>query len=164
MEDYYKSIEVKGDPHPVSYGLNTKVVKNAEGKVVELPWKLGGIYDAAISHIIEHLEAAAEVAESESQKKALGLLVEYYRTGDLRKWDEYNIEWVKDTEGTIDYINGFIEDYNDPLGRKGAWEGHVNIKDVEASERTVALSSNAQWCEDQARADPRFGEPEGRAV
>ena len=164
VEDYYKSIEVKGDPHPVSYGLNTKVVKNAEGKVVELPWKLGGIYDAAISHIIEHLEAAAEVAESESQKKALGLLVEYYRTGDLRKWDEYNIEWVKDTEGTIDYINGFIEDYNDPLGRKGAWEGHVNIKDVEASERTVALSSNAQWFEDHSPVDPRFRKPEVKGV
>ena len=164
VEDYYKSIEVKGDPHPVSYGLNTKVVKNAEGKVVELPWKLGGIYDAAISHIIEHLEAAAEVAESESQKKALGLLVEYYRTGDLRKWDEYNIEWVKDTEGTIDYINGFIEDYNDPLGRKGAWEGHVNIKDVDASERTVALSSNAQWFEDHSPVDPRFRKPEVKGV
>ena len=164
VEDYYKSIEVKGDPHPVSYGLNTKVVKNAEGKVVELPWKLGGIYDAAISHIIEHLEAAAEVAESESQKKALGLLVEYYKTGDLRKWDEYNIEWVKDTEGTIDYINGFIEDYNDPLGRKGAWEGHVNIKDVEASERTVALSSNAQWFEDHSPVDPRFRKPEVKGV
>ena len=164
VEDYYKSIEVKGDPHPVSYGLNTKVVKNADGKVVELPWKLGGIYDAAISHIIEHLEAAAEVAESESQKKALGLLVEYYRTGDLRKWDEYNIEWVKDTEGTIDYINGFIEDYNDPLGRKGAWEGHVNIKDVEASERTVALSSNAQWFEDHSPVDPRFRKPEVKGV
>lgn len=164
VEEYYKSIEVKGDPHPVSYGLNTKVVKNAEGKVIELPWKLGGIYDAAISHIIEHLEAAAEVAESESQKKALGLLVEYYRTGDLRKWDEYNIEWVKDTEGTIDYINGFIEDYNDPLGRKGAWEGHVNIKDVEASERTVALSSNAQWFEDHSPVDPRFRKPEVKGV
>ena len=164
VEDYYKSIEVKGDPHPVSYGLNTKVVKNAQGQVVELPWKLGGIYDAAISHIIEHLELAAGVAETESQKKALGLLVEYYRTGDLRKWDEYNIEWVKDTEGTIDYINGFIEDYNDPLGRKGAWEGHVNIKDVEASERTVALSSNAQWFEDHSPVDPRFRKPEVMGV
>ena len=164
VEEYYKSIEVKGDPHPVSYGLNTKVVKNAQGQVVELPWKLGGIYDAAISHIIEHLEAAAEVAESESQKKALGLLVEYYKTGDLRKWDEYNVEWVKDTQGTVDYINGFIEDYNDPLGRKGAWEGHVNIKDEAASERTVALSSNAQWFEDHSPVDPRFRKPEVKGV
>ena len=164
VEEYYKSIEVKGDPHPVSYGLNTKVVKNARGQVVELPWKLGGIYDAAISHIIEHLELAAGVAETESQKKALGLLVEYYRTGDLRKWDEYNVEWVKDTEGTIDYINGFIEDYNDPLGRKGAWEGHVNIKDEAASERTVALSSNAQWFEDHSPVDPRFRKPEVKGV
>ena len=164
VEDYYKSIEVKGDPHPVSYGLNTKVVKNAQGQVVELPWKLGGIYDAAISHIIEHLELAAGVAETESQKKALGLLVEYYRTGDLRKWDEYNVEWVKDTQGTVDYINGFIEDYNDPLGRKGAWEGHVNIKDEAASERTVALSSNAQWFEDHSPVDPRFRKPEVKGV
>lgn len=164
VEDYYKSIEVKGDPHPVSYGLNTKVVKNAQGQVVELPWKLGGIYDAAISHIIEHLELAAGVAESESQKKALGLLVEYYRTGDLRKWDEYNVEWVKDTQGTVDYINGFIEDYNDPLGRKGAWEGHVNIKDEQASERTVALSANAQWFEDHSPVDPRFRKPQVKGV
>ena len=164
VEDYYKSIEVKGDPHPVSYGLNTKVVKNAQGQVVELPWKLGGIYDAAISHIIEHLELAAGVAETESQKKALGLLVEYYRTGDLRKWDEYNVEWVKDTQGTVDYINGFIEDYNDPLGRKGAWEGHVNIKDEAASERTVALSSNAQWFEDHSPVDPRFRKPQVKGV
>ena len=164
VEDYYKSIEVKGDPHPVSYGLNTKVVKNAQGQVVELPWKLGGIYDAAISHIIEHLELAAGVAETESQKKALGLLVEYYKTGDLRKWDEYNVEWVKDTQGTVDYINGFIEDYNDPLGRKGAWEGHVNIKDEAASERTVALSSNAQWFEDHSPVDPRFRKPEVKGV
>ena len=164
VEDYYKSIEVKGDPHPVSYGLNTKVVKNAQGQVVELPWKLGGIYDAAISHIIEHLELAAGVAETESQKKALGLLVEYYRTGDLRKWDEYNVEWVKDTQGTVDYINGFIEDYNDPLGRKGAWEGHVNIKDEQASERTVALSANAQWFEDHSPVDPRFRKPQVKGV
>ena len=164
VEDYYKSIEVKGDPHPVSYGLNTKVVKNAQGQVVELPWKLGGIYDAAISHIIEHLELAAGVAETESQKKALGLLVEYYKTGDLRKWDEYNVEWVKDTQGTVDYINGFIEDYNDPLGRKGAWEGHVNIKDEAASERTVALSSNAQWFEDHSPVDPRFRKPQVKGV
>ena len=164
VEDYYKSIEVKGDPHPVSYGLNTKVVKNAQGQVVELPWKLGGIYDAAISHIIEHLELAAGVAETESQKKALGLLVEYYRTGDLRKWDEYNVEWVKDTQGTVDYINGFIEDYNDPLGRKGAWEGHVNIKDEAASERTVALSSNAQWFEDHSPVDPRFRKRQVKGV
>lgn len=164
VEEYYKSIEVKGDPHPVSYGLNTKVVKNAQGQVVELPWKLGGIYDAAISHIIEHLELAAGVAETESQKKALGLLVEYYKTGDLRKWDEYNVEWVKDTQGTVDYINGFIEDYNDPLGRKGAWEGHVNIKDEAASERTVALSSNAQWFEDHSPVDPRFRKPEVKGV
>mgnify|MGYP003294044547 CR=1 FL=1 len=143
------------DPEPVSYGLNTKVVKE-NGVVVEKPWKIGGIYSAEISHICEELALAAEVAENDIQKKALGLLIEYYNTGDLRKWDEFNIEWVKDTVGIIDFVNGFVEDYNDPLGRKGSWEGHVNIKDVKASERTVTLSSNAQWFEDNAPIDPRF--------
>lgn len=143
------------DPEPVSYGLNTKVVKE-NGVVMEKPWKIGGIYSAEISHICEELALAAEVAENDIQKKALGLLIEYYNTGDLRKWDEFNIEWVKDTVGIIDFVNGFVEDYNDPLGRKGSWEGHVNIKDVKASERTVTLSSNAQWFEDNAPIDPRF--------
>ncbi|MBR6457300.1 MAG: dihydrofolate reductase, partial [Bacteroidales bacterium] len=143
VEKYYESIEVKGDPHPIAYGLNTKVVKQ-DGKVVELPWMKGGIYDGAISQICEELTKAAMVAENDIQKQALALLVRYYETGDLRVWDEFNIEWVKDTVGTVDFINGFIEDYNDPLGRKGAWEGYVNIKDFEASRRTETLSANAQ--------------------
>ena len=155
VEAYYASIAVKDDPEPVAYGLNTKVVKE-NGKVVEKPWKIGGIYSPAIEKICGELEKAAEYAETESQKKALGLLVEYYTTGDLRKWDEYNLEWVKDTVGIVDYVNGFIEDYNDPLGRKGAWEGHVNIKDVAASERTEIMSANAQWFEDNSPVDPRF--------
>lgn len=155
VEKYYAGIEVKGDPHPISYGLNTKVVKQ-DGKIVELPWKKGGLYDGAISHICEELSKAAEVAENDIQKNALGLLVKFYETGDLRVWDEFNIEWVKDTLGTVDFINGFIEDYNDPLGRKGAWEGYVNIKDSEASRRTEILSKNAQWFEDNSPVDPRF--------
>ena len=155
VENYYKSIEVEGDSHPIAYGLNTKVVKQ-DGKIVELPWKKGGIYDGAISHICEELSKAAEVAENDIQKNALGLLIKFYETGDLHVWDEFNIEWVKDTLGTVDFINGFIEDYNDPLGRKGSWEGYVNIKDAEASRRTEILSKNAQWFESNSPVDPRF--------
>ncbi|MBP5173124.1 MAG: dihydrofolate reductase, partial [Bacteroidales bacterium] len=163
VEKYYESIEVKGDPRPIAYGLNTKVVKQ-DGKIVELPWKKGGLYDGAISHICDELSKAAEVAENDIQKNALALLIKYYETGDLRVWDEFNIEWVKDTIGTVDFINGFIEDYNDPLGRKGAWEGYVNIKDFEASRRTETISKNAQWFEDNSPVDPRFRKKEVKGV
>ncbi len=163
VEDYYASIAVPDDPHPISYGLNTKVVKE-NGKVVEKPWKVGGIYGQALSKICEQLEKAAAVAENDIQKHALELLIEYYKTGDLRKWDEFNVEWVKDTEGTVDFINGFVEDYNDPLGRKGAWEGYVNIKDKAASERTEILCGNAQWFEDNAPIDPRFKKKEVKGI
>ena len=156
VEKYYAGIVDPKDPCPVSYGLNTKVVKGPDGKVTELPWKVGGIYSPAIEKICDELLKAREVAENDIQARALGLLVDYYRTGDLRKWDEFNIEWVKDTIGTVDFINGFVEDYNDPLGRKGAWEGYVNIKDFAASRRTETLSANAQWFEDHSPVDPRF--------
>jgi dipeptidyl-peptidase-3 len=156
VEKYYAGILDPKDPCPVSYGLNTKVVKGEDGVVRELPWKVGGIYSPAIEKICDELLKAREVAENDIQARALGLLVDYYRTGDLRKWDEFNIEWVKDTIGTVDFINGFVEDYNDPLGRKGAWEGYVNIKDFEASKRTETLSANAQWFEDHSPVDPRF--------
>lgn len=155
VEAYYASIEDPKDKHPIAYGLNTKVVKE-DGVVTEKPWKIGGIYGPAIEKICTELELARKVAENDIQKRALGLLTEYYRTGDLRKWDEFNIEWVKDTLGVVDFVNGFIEDYNDPLGRKGSWEGHVNIKDVRASERSSILSANAQWFEDNSPVDPRF--------
>lgn len=155
VEAYYASIEDPSDKHPVSYGLNTKVVKEG-GEVVEKLWKEGGIYGPAIEKICAELELARKVAENDIQKRALGLLVEYYRSGDLRKWDEFNIEWVKDTLGTVDFVNGFVEDYNDPLGRKGSWEGHVNIKDSKASERSAVLSANAQWFEDHSPVDARF--------
>ena len=156
VEKYYASIMDPKDPCPISYGLNTKVVKGEDGVIRELPWKVGGIYGPAIEKICGELELARGFAENEIQNRALGLLIEYYETGDLRKWDEFNIEWVKDTLGTVDFINGFIEDYNDPLGRKASWEGYVNIKDFEASERSVALSTNAQWFEDNSPVDPRF--------
>ena len=163
VEDYYASIADPDDPAPISYGLNTKVVKE-NGKVVEKPWKVGGIYSEPLSKICEQLEKASKVAENDIQKHAIELLIEYYKSGDLRKWDEFNIEWVKDTEGTVDFINGFVEDYNDPLGRKGAWEGYVNIKDKEASERTEILCSNAQWFEDNAPVDPRFKKKEVKGI
>ena len=159
VERYYAGIVDPDDPEPISYGLNTKVVKGEDGVIRELPWKIGGIYSPALEKICVHLAKAAEVAENDIQKRALGILQDYYRTGDLRKWDEFNIEWVKDTLGTVDFINGFIEDYNDPLGRKASWEGYVNIKDAEASRRTEILSENAQWFEDNAPIDPRFRKP-----
>ena len=155
VEAYYASIENPKDPRPISYGLNTKVVME-DGVVVEKPWKSGGIYGPAIDKICAELELARKVAENDIQKRALSLLIDYYRTGDLRKWDEFNIEWVRDTIGTVDFVNGFVEDYNDPLGRKGSWEGHVNIKDSKASERSAILSANAQWFEDNSPVDPRF--------
>ena len=156
VENYYAGIVDPSDPEPVSWGLNTKVVKDQTGKIVELPWKIGGLYSPALEKICEELGKAREVAENDIQKRALGILIEYYKTGDLHKWDEFNIEWVKDTIGTVDFINGFIEDYNDPLGRKASWEGYVNIKDFEASKRTEILSANAQWFEDNSPVDPRF--------
>ena len=156
VENYYAGIVKKNDPEPISYGLNTKVVKDEKGLVVELPWKIGGIYSPALEKICEQLALAREVAENDIQKRALDLLIEYYNTGDLKTWDAFNIEWVKDTLGTVDFINGFIEDYNDPLGRKASWEGYVNIKDFDASKRTEILSANAQWFEDHSPVDPRF--------
>jgi len=164
VEKYYASIADPNDPEPISYGLNTKVVKNEKGKVVELPWKVGGIYSAALEKICEELSKAAAVAENDIQKRAIALLIDYYKTGDLRTWDKFNIEWVKDTLGTVDFINGFIEDYNDPLGRKASWEGYVNIKDFEASRRTEILSQNAQWFEDNSPVDPRFRKEKVKGV
>ena len=156
VEKYYHELQDPNDPEPVSYGLNTKVVKGSDGVVREEAWKIGGIYSAALEKIVAELEKAAAVAENDLQKQYIATLVEYYRTGDLRLWDKYNIEWVQDTLGTVDFVNGFVEDYNDPLGRKGSWEGLVNIKDHEASERTEILSENAQWFEDNSPVDPRF--------
>ncbi len=155
VEAYYAVQMDPADETPVSYGLNTKVVKE-DGQVVEKPWKSGGIYGPAIDKICAELEQAAQYAESDLQKEYISLLVKYYRTGDLRVWDEYNIAWVKDTLGKVDFVNGFVEDYNDPLGRKGAWEAMVNIRDDEASRRTEILSANAQWFEDHSPVDPRF--------
>ena len=156
VESYYHAIQDPDDPEPVSYGLNTKVVKGDDGIVREEVWKIGGIYSPALEKIVAELEKAAACAENDIQKRYIATLIEYYRTGDLRLWDKYNIEWVQDTLGTVDFVNGFVEDYTDPLGRKGSWEALVNIKDHAASERTEILSANAQWFEDNSPVDPRF--------
>ncbi len=163
VDKYYNSMMDPNDKTPISYGLNTKVVKE-DGKVVEKPWKVGGIYGPALEKICAELEKAAAVAETDLQKEAIGKLVEYYRTGDLKTWDDFNIDWVQDTVGTIDFINGFIEDYDDPLGRKATWEGYVNMKDSAASARTEVLSANAQWFEDNSPVDPRFRKPHVKGV
>lgn len=163
VDKYYNSMMDPNDKNPISYGLNTKVVKE-DGKVVEKPWKVGGIYGPALEKICAELEKAAAVAETDLQKEAIGKLVEYYRTGDLKTWDDFNIDWVQDTVGTIDFINGFIEDYDDPLGRKATWEGYVNMKDSAASARTEVLSANAQWFEDNSPVDPRFRKPHVKGV
>ena len=163
VDKYYNSRMDPNDKTPISYGLNTKVVKE-NGKVVEKPWKVGGIYGPALEKICAELEKAAAVAETDLQKEAIGKLVEYYKTGDLRTWDDFNIDWVQDTVGTIDFINGFIEDYDDPLGRKATWEGYVNMKDSAASARTEVLSANAQWFEDNSPVDPRFRKPHVKGV
>ena len=163
VDKYYNSMMDPNDKTPISYGLNTKVVKE-DGKVVEKPWTVGGIYGPALEKICAELEKAAAVAETDLQKEAIGKLVEYYRTGDLKTWDDFNIDWVQDTVGTIDFINGFIEDYDDPLGRKATWEGYVNMKDSAASARTEVLSANAQWFEDNSPVDPRFRKPHVKGV
>ena len=163
VEDYYAGIVDPEDPTPVSYGLNTKVVKE-DGKVIEKPWKIDGIYDSAIRKIVGELELAREVAENDIQKEALGYLIDYYKTGDLKTWDDFNVVWVQDTIGSVDFINGFIEDYDDPLGRKATWEGYVNVKDSAASARTEILSANAQWFEDNSPIDPRFRKKEVKGV
>lgn len=155
VDDFYKALVDPNDTTPISYGLNSKVVKE-NGKVVEKLWKVGGIYGPALEKICAELEKAAAVAENENQAKALRLLVDYYRSGDLKLWDDFNIAWVQDTLGAVDYNNGFIEDYDDPLGRKATWEGIVNVKDFAASARTEALSENAQWFEDHSPMDSRF--------
>jgi dipeptidyl-peptidase-3 len=154
-ESFYTKMEVPNDSRPVSYGLNSKLVKK-NGILMEETYKVGGLYGEAIEKIVYHLEKAAKVAENDVQKQYIKLLCDYYRSGDLKKWDEYNIAWVKDTISQVDFINGFIETYNDPLGLKGTWEGMVNIKDIEASKRTQIISENAQWFEDHSPIDPQY--------
>lgn len=147
---YYASKIDKSDSKPISYGLNSKMVRAADGSIQEAVWKADGMYGAAIQEIIHWLELAVGVAENEAQGNALKKLIDYYRTGDLRTWDEYNILWTEATDGDIDYINSFIEVYNDPLGMRGSFESIVQIKDFEASERMKVVSENVQWFENNS--------------
>lgn len=159
-EDFYEAMRDENDPMPISYGLNSTLRKTADGMLKEDVWHEGGLYGDAIKHITYWLEKAAEVAENELQAKIIGMLVDYYRTGDLRKFDAYSIEWLKEYEGRIDFINGFIEVYGDPLGMKASWEGIVTYKDMVATQRTQTISKNAQWFEDHSPVDPRFRKPQ----
>lgn len=161
-EKFYAKLAKKNDPRPISYGLNSKLVKEGN-KIYEKTYKVGGMYSGAIEQIVYWLEKAAGVA-AEPQKSTILTLVEYYKTGDLRLFDEFNIAWTKDTESYIDYVNGFTEDYGDPLGRKGAWESIVNFKNDEATLRTKLLSDNAQWFEDHAPINPAYRKAEVKGV
>lgn len=164
VESLYAAMADPDDKTPVSYGLNSRVVKGEDGIVREETYKVGGLYGPALEKICEELEKAASVAENDNQKEYIADLVAYYRSGDLKLWDEYNIKWVKDIDGTVDFVNGFVEDYNDPLGRKATYEGLVNFKDTEASHRTELISDNAQWFEDNSPVDPRFKKEEVKGV
>lgn len=155
VEDYYSSMKKDASTSPHSYGLNTTVIKE-NGKISELTWRAGGKYSAAIEKIITWLGKALAFAENDKQRKTIELLIDYYRTGDLGNFNDYCVEWVEDKDSQIDFINGFIEVYDDPLGMKGTWEGLVEYRDVEGTRRTNAISRNAQWFEDQSPVDSRF--------
>ncbi len=150
LEKYYSTAIDKSDETPVEYGLNSKLVKAKDGTISEQVWKVGGMYNDAIVEVVKWLELAQGVAENDEQAKALGLLVDYYKTGDLEKWSEFNIVWSQATEGDIDYIQGFVEVYGDPMGMRGSYESIVQIKDFEASGRMKTLADNVQWFEDNS--------------
>ncbi len=153
----------EGNPEPISYGLNSKLMRNEEGQIVEKVWKVGGMYTEAIERIVFWLEKAAAVANP-TQREILETLIKYYNTGDLKDFDAYNILWVKDTESNVDVVNGFIEDYGDPLGRKASWESVVNFRDEEACHRTEIMAANAQWFEDNAPINPAYRKAEVKGV
>ena len=163
VERFYARMKEDGNEQAPSYGLNSKLTKR-NGELVELKWTEDGLYGAAIKEIVSWLLRAQKYAENEEQKHLIDLLVKYYRTGDLKDFDRYSIAWVQQHEGMIDFINGFIEVYGDPLGLKGTWEGIVEYKDLEATKRTQTISLNAQWFEDHSPVDPRFRKPEVKGV
>ena len=163
VERFYAKMKNPDDPTPPSYGLNSKLTKR-NNEVVELTWKEDGLYGETIREIVSWLLKAQKYAENEGQKHVIDLLVKFYRTGNLEDFDRYSIAWVEQHEGMVDFINGFIEVYGDPLGMKGTWEGIVEYKDLEATKRTQTISQNAQWFEDHSPVDPRFRKPEVKGV
>ena len=162
-EEYYAAMKQTSDEQPPSYGLNTTLVKR-DGRLSEEQWRVGGRYDNAIRHIVYWLKKAATVAENEQQRQVIETLIQYYETGDLRLFDKYSIQWLQCLEGRVDFINGFIEVYGDPLGLKGSWEGLVEYVDEQATHRTETIARNAQWFEDHSPVDPRFRKPVVKGV
>lgn len=163
VEDYFAAIKDSTDVTPISYGLNTRISKK-NGKVVEETYKVGGLYSPAIERIVKNLNEAAKYAENPKQRAVIEKLIEYYTTGNLKTFDDYSILWVDDTDSRVDFINGFIESYDDPLGMTGNWESIVNFKNNEASHRTEVISGNAQWFESNSPVDPRFRKDEVKGV
>ena len=163
VEDFYAKLKNPNDTMPVMFGLNSKLVKE-NGKIIEKTWKVGGMYGETISHIVYWLEKASSVAENAEQKASIDKLIAYYKSGDLKDFDEYSILWVKDLNSKVDFVNGFIESYNDPLGLRGSWESLVNFKDSANTARTEVISANAQWFEDRSPVDPRFRKPVVKGV
>ncbi len=163
VEDYYNARKKADDPTPISYGLNTRLIKK-DGKVTEQVYKLGGLYSEAIAHIVENLTKAMAYAENDNQRMVIARLIDYYTTGDLATFDDYSIRWTEDTASQVDFINGFIESYGDPLGMTGAWESIVNFKNIPASHRTEVLSQNASWFENNSPVDPRFRKDKVKGV
>ena len=163
VENYFNALKDTTDLTPVSWGLNTRVVKE-NGKVTEQVYKIGGLYTQALERIVENLEKALPYAENDAQKDIVSKLIAYFRSGDLKDFDAYSIAWAEDTKSQVDFINGFIEDYGDPLGMTGAYESIVNFKNNEASHRTEIISGNAQWFEDHSPVDPRFRKEEVKGV
>ena len=164
VEAYYSKLKKADDPTPISYGLNTRMNRDEKGNLYEEPYKLGGLYSSAIEHIVANLDSASQYAENPAQKKIINSLIEFYTTGDLATFDRYSIEWAEDTVSQVDFINGFIESYGDPMGMTGSWESIVNFKNIEASERTETLSANAQWFEDNSPVDSRFKKDKVKGV
>jgi len=162
-EDFYNKLKDPKDTTPISYGLNSRLVKE-NGKVFEKVWKVGGLYSPALEKIVYWLKKAESVTENDTQKAVISKLIEYYNTGDLKKFDDYCIQWVKDLNSHVDFVNGFTENYGDPLGMKASWESLVNFKDVEATKRTETISANAQWFEDHSPVDKKFKKEEVKGV
>jgi dipeptidyl-peptidase III len=160
---FYMKMRSPKDSTPPSYGINSKLVKE-NGRIVERVWKSDGMYGSAIKQIVSWLEKAATVAENDQQKKVINLLIAYYNTGDIRTFDEYNVQWLSDTASKVDFVNGFIETYNDPLGMRANWESVVNFKDLQATKRTEIITANAQWFEDNSPVDQRFKKKEVKGV